>query len=59
MNEKGSGLGLKLCKEFVELNGGNIWVTNNEGQGTRFMFTVLNGDNNLKYNREIVLAVNN
>ena len=45
MHEKGSGLGLKLCKEFVELNGGNIWVTNNDEIGTLFMFTVLNGGN--------------
>jgi signal transduction histidine kinase len=44
MQEKGSGLGLKLCKEFVELNGGDIWVTNNDEKGTRFMFTVLNGN---------------
>ncbi len=40
MQEKGSGLGLKLCKEFVELNGGDIWVTNNDEKGTCFMFTV-------------------
>ena len=40
MNEKGSGLGLKLCKEFVEQNGGNIRATMNEGRGARFLFTV-------------------
>ena len=40
MQEKGSGLGLKLCKEFVEMNGGTIWVTNNDEHGTRFMFTL-------------------
>jgi signal transduction histidine kinase len=44
MQEKGSGLGLKLCKEFVELNGGNISVSNNGEQGTKFIFTILNGD---------------
>jgi signal transduction histidine kinase/Tfp pilus assembly protein PilF len=44
MQEKGSGLGLKLCKEFVELNGGDIWVTNSDEMGTRFMFTVQNGN---------------
>lgn len=44
MQEKGSGIGLKLCKEFVELNGGEIWVTNNDEKGTRFMFTALNGN---------------
>lgn len=43
MQEKGSGLGLKLCKEFAELNGGKIWVTNNIEKGTQFMFTIING----------------
>ena len=45
MQEKGSGLGLKLCKEFAELNGGNIWVTNNDEKGSCFMFTIMNGYN--------------
>lgn len=40
MQEKGSGLGLKLCKDFAELNGGNIWVKSIEGSGTQFFFTV-------------------
>jgi len=40
MQEKGSGLGLKICKEFVEMNGGTIWGTNNDEHGTRFMFTL-------------------
>lgn len=39
-NEKGSGLGLKLCKEFVEKNRGWIWVSSEEGEGTTFSFTV-------------------
>ena len=40
LEEKGSGLGLKLCKEFVELNGGRIWVKSIEDAGTQIYFTV-------------------
>ncbi|RNI30554.1 tetratricopeptide repeat-containing sensor histidine kinase [Rufibacter latericius] len=39
-NEKGNGLGLMLCKEFIEKNGGDIWVESEVGIGTRFHFTV-------------------
>lgn len=35
-NEKGSGLGLLLCKEFVELHKGSIEVSSNIGEGTSF-----------------------
>lgn len=38
-NEKGSGLGLSICKEFVKLMGGKIWVDSNENEGTSFTFT--------------------
>lgn len=40
MNEQGSGLGLKLCKEFVEMNGGQIWLAHSNQQGSCFCFTV-------------------
>jgi signal transduction histidine kinase/Tfp pilus assembly protein PilF len=40
MNEKGSGFGLKLCKEFVEMNKGKIWIADNTVSGTSFCFTV-------------------
>ena len=40
MQEKGSGFGLKLCKEFVEANGGSIWIESNQGNGTHVYFTV-------------------
>ena len=39
-NEKGSGLGLLLCKEFAEKHGGTISVESKFGYGSRFIFSI-------------------
>jgi CheY-like chemotaxis protein len=40
LNEKGNGLGLLLCKDFVEKHGGRIWAESECGQGSVFYFEI-------------------
>lgn len=44
-DEKGTGLGLILCKEFIEAHSGQIYVESTIGKGTSIMFTIPNTQN--------------
>lgn len=39
-NEKGTGLGLILCKEFITMNSGEIWAESQVDKGSKFFFTL-------------------
>ena len=56
--EHGTGIGLSLCKEFVEKMGGRIRVESEEGKGTEFYFTVpCNSEHGSKSIAEIAPAI--
>ncbi|WP_342751866.1 sensor histidine kinase [Arcticibacter pallidicorallinus] len=39
-NKSGSGLGLAISKDFIEAEGGKIWVESAPGEGSRFCFSL-------------------
>ena len=45
-NETGTGIGLLLCKEFVENHSGKIWAESEFGIGSKFIFTLPLGKKN-------------
>ena len=38
--EKGTGLGLVLCKEFIDKHNGKLWIESEKGVGSKFIFTL-------------------
>jgi len=53
--ETGTGLGLILCKEFVEKQGGEIWIKSKEGKGTTVYFTIPNEASNILEDKKSVM----
>ncbi|MDA0195844.1 MAG: HAMP domain-containing sensor histidine kinase [Bacteroidetes bacterium] len=56
--EKGSGIGLTLCRDFIELTGGRIWAESEEGIGSKF-FISMPGTGGTKLEKEEFIEVDN
>ncbi|MND37870.1 Adaptive-response sensory-kinase SasA [compost metagenome] len=56
-NEQGTGLGLLICKDFVEKNYGKIWAESTWLQGSRFYFTLPIANQANKRNPEILTSL--
>ena len=52
--EQGVGLGLYLCRELVQLHGGNIWVESEPGAGSKFIFVVPRSQESLRSNLLVI-----
>jgi signal transduction histidine kinase len=54
-NEKGTGIGLKICRDFIELNQGRIWMDSEENKGSKFYVSLpLDAANSPKVVNELV-----
>ncbi len=56
--ESGVGLGLILCKEYIEQMGGEIWFDSDAGKGSTFHFTVPGHDTSISHNHQFVKEMN-
>lgn len=54
--ERGTGLGLIICKDFIEKNGGEISVSSQEGLGSTFSFTLPTAKNSKKLKEQLLYA---
>ncbi|HWZ02146.1 MAG TPA: HAMP domain-containing sensor histidine kinase, partial [Mucilaginibacter sp.] len=41
-NEKGTGIGLRICRDFIEINKGKIWMKSQENVGSKFYISFPN-----------------
>jgi signal transduction histidine kinase len=54
-NEKGTGIGLKICRDFIELNKGSIWMESKENMGSKFYVSLPQDASAIAKAREILV----